>query len=424
MTCLLNTSFINSLQKQELEHKKDEEARKKKEEEEKKKEDEENQREQQKREEERKKRDEERKKKEEEEIRQVVQQEADEQIQKIKVKLIETEGALKSEREKAKENDGIIEGYKQKIEKLKKLLEAEREKNSKLEKALREREVEAKGFIEERDQLLKDKNDLYQKLEKMFQGHARELSELTENEISSVLGSIVESINNLNNPKNFGNPNATPEDIAEAAKLLGEQTKHIGEAVSSGNRVELMQGLKFLSANIKNLFDDVKGAARGIENDEVRSQLLTSSTETARAFQGLLSLTKSMGGNAKSDQQKKQLAEALTPIHTELENIAKAAMNSEKVEDVEGFSLDELAERELLAAAKEIENATRSLSEHRPKPKENWTEGIADSLLQAVTAIGKACNTLVMAAAKSQKERVEKGRSLPPSHPYHKNGQW
>jgi len=94
-----------------------------------------------------------------------------------------------------------------------------------------------------------------------------------------------------------------------------------------------------------------------------------------------------------------------------------------------GIDLDDLAERELLAAAKTIEDAARALmqakADKKPKDPADKKPDVAEAILEAAMAITQATATLVGSAAQAQRERAEKGRSnLAAGVPYKRDPTW
>ncbi|EGC28919.1 hypothetical protein DICPUDRAFT_85023 [Dictyostelium purpureum] len=92
-----------------------------------------------------------------------------------------------------------------------------------------------------------------------------------------------------------------------------------------------------------------------------------------------------------------------------------------------GFDLGDNAERELLAAAKTIEDTANSLlaakSKIEPK-KEGDAPDVVEAILEAAMVITSASSTLVGAATLAQRERVEKGRTSNGGPMYRKYPTW
>jgi len=100
-----------------------------------------------------------------------------------------------------------------------------------------------------------------------------------------------------------------------------------------------------------------------------------------------------------------------------------------RLEEDTGDDLDSIAERELMKAAKMIEDAAKRLLEARPRrvkaPGEQLNEeDINSAILDAARAITDATGSLVKAATVAQRERIAKSRDPTKKHFYRKDPAW
>lgn len=91
------------------------------------------------------------------------------------------------------------------------------------------------------------------------------------------------------------------------------------------------------------------------------------------------------------------------------------------------LELESLAERELLAAAKVIEDAAKALMQaknNQPKVEIGGTTNIANAILEAAMAVTKATGLLVQCATEAQRERIKLGLESGNPASYYKKNSW
>lgn len=98
-------------------------------------------------------------------------------------------------------------------------------------------------------------------------------------------------------------------------------------------------------------------------------------------------------------------------------------------EEQNGLDLDDLAERELRAAAKTIEDAANALiaakAAKKPRAANDNKPDVAEAILEAAMAIANATSTLVSSAAIAQRERADTGRARAAQGvPYKRDPTW
>eukprot|EP00727_Mastigamoeba_balamuthi_P003578 m51a1_g13217 hypothetical protein (380) ;mRNA; f:190-1329 len=124
-----------------------------------------------------------------------------------------------------------------------------------------------------------------------------------------------------------------------------------------------------------------------------------------------------------------KLREALAALQKwALEEQARQAAAAAAIPD---SNIDDIAERELMAAAQQIEALAKQLREARAKRQASMPARAAgeidvdDAIVEAALAISQATEMLVKAAAAAQRERVARGRAAATTaHPYQPNPVW
>ncbi|EGC30122.1 hypothetical protein DICPUDRAFT_158187 [Dictyostelium purpureum] len=188
---------------------------------------------------------------------------------------------------------------------------------------------------------------------------------------------------------------------------------------------DIFAAVNSVSGSLKDLFHDSKGSSRLIVvRNYKKNWCLT---------QNLFESVRIQGGQCQDDDDRKRLANNLASFRggvIALDALAQqddAGQEKEKKYLESGFDLGDNAERELLAAAKTIEDTANSLlaakSKIEPK-KEGDAPDVAEAILEAAMVITSASSTLVGAATLAQRERVEKGRTSNGGPMYRKYPTW
>eukprot|EP01117_Protostelium_nocturnum_P007541 TRINITY_DN26_c0_g1_i1.p1 TRINITY_DN26_c0_g1~~TRINITY_DN26_c0_g1_i1.p1 ORF type:complete len:1067 (+),score=443.10 TRINITY_DN26_c0_g1_i1:82-3282(+) len=371
-------------------------------------------------EEERKRRELERKQAEEERIRKIALEESSNEIKELKMRIVELERLLAAEKEKNKQNEDTISDLQATIEALKRQVAREKE----------ELQEQTRDASAEKDKLIAKMKEDYDQLQLKMNNFIREAQEEKNSVFRADIGAAMNAINSflskLDSPTNLGNETASAMDVIEDSEKMEAATSSLLMACSSGSSQAVSRALKEFAASGSTLFDDAKGYSRRVEDSAMRSKLLDSVRGTGNVLGRLLSTVDSIGGVAKDENDRNALNTDSAEVVKKLKDLTTAAHESEQIPDDSGVDLEELAERELLEAARVIEAAAASLlaSKAAPKPENFVANGVADAILEAAMAITKATSLLVAAAAAAQKERVDKGKALPPGVVYKRDPRW
>eukprot|EP00027_Filamoeba_sp_ATCC50430_P004369 CAMPEP_0168548420 /NCGR_PEP_ID=MMETSP0413-20121227/4549_1 /TAXON_ID=136452 /ORGANISM="Filamoeba nolandi, Strain NC-AS-23-1" /LENGTH=999 /DNA_ID=CAMNT_0008578717 /DNA_START=91 /DNA_END=3090 /DNA_ORIENTATION=+ len=378
-------------------------------------------------EQERAKKEEERLQQERERIQQIVLEQTSQEIKDLKLKIVELEGLLQKEREKNKEANKEIATLQSELIGLQSSLEKEREKSQQLQAQLEAREAQFSVLSADQQRLQSDHQSLAERLEDLARQKEEEALRILAKEMAAAQDFMNMYLARLDSPTNLGNEGATREDVVNDTTKIAGAVERLMNACISGSREEIIDALKAISAVSIQLFDDSKGIARKIEVDEdgtgadVRQRLLDAVRSTGNVLSRLLATVKNIGGAVEDDEDKQAIQADHDEFNQRVKDIVASVDDVQRLEQEraqgkrtqqdESDDLELLAEKELLAAAKAIEQAAQSLLVAKAQPKpQNTIPSVADAILDAAMAITKATALLVNAAASAQKELVEKGR--------------
>ncbi len=205
-----------------------------------------------------------------------------------------------------------------------------------------------------------------------------------------------------------GQLGAKPEDVLASLRMITDATANI---VFASNQEDLVKAAKEASAGVDKMMNAARGAAQLSTDPAIRNGIATSCRETARAMLNLLEAGKL---NRQDPSTQSKLEEASGGVTNSIQNVVtalRALPNANDLSLEESSNLEALAESELLAAAKVIEEAAKTLMNAKPRRTKPKVEGIideediVDAIIDASRAITSATGNLVQAATVAQKER-------------------
>lgn len=212
------------------------------------------------------------------------------------------------------------------------------------------------------------------------------------------------------------NGTAEPEDVVLAARALDAANSRLVTAYGTKDPEQMIEASKAVRAAAVNLFATGKVVSVQTPKKEVQAALKQSLAGTAGAVAHFLTTT------ANAVESKKESGAALS----QTADGARATMPGivavlNKIPGGEGLKFEEdtaedlesVAEKELLAAARAIEAAAKTLSSSARRSEMDYTnasirvgdEEINESILQAARIITMATARLIKAAAKAQADR-------------------
>jgi len=344
-------------------------------------------------------------------------------------------------------NTSELNALKARIEELEKLLEEEREKNKGLLLKLSEREAmiqeltNARKRIQEissandeyTEQVVKQNEQLREQLMAIRDYTEKQRIARIEREFESAQKALNGFISLLDNPNNLGNQEASHQMVIEdlvahmsRANFLSDLCNKEGDELE----MDIFNAVSTVSDSLNQLFMDAKGASRLISDAGLQNRFLDAARKIGNLTQNLFDSIRLQGGQCQDDEDRQRLSSNMASLKQGVNALDKLAQEADK-DRIEaekkfaenGFDLDDLAERELLAAAKTIEDAANSLLATKAKrdpKKEGDMPDVNDAILEAAMAITGATSTLMQAASLAQKERVEKGRQASGNSPLYR----
>eukprot|EP01133_Synstelium_polycarpum_P010994 gene10994-12806_t len=344
-------------------------------------------------------------------------------------------------------NTAELNALRARVEELERLLAEEQEKNKALTLRLSEREAMIQEATSARKRIaeISEANDSYtsevvkqnDELRAQFMAlrdyYEKQRSARMEADFSAAQKAINGFISLIDNPNNLGNQEATHSLVIEdLAHHMAKAQSLLGVCSQEGDvpEMDIFGAVGQVSDSLKNLFHDAKGASRLITDQGLQSKFLDAARRIGALTQNLFESVRLQGGQCQDEEDRRRMTSNVNSLQqgtATLEELAKQAMSShaERVlEENGGFDLDDIAERELMAAAKTIEDAAKTLlaaKQRRPVKKDTDAPDVSEAILEAAMAITSATSTLVGAATIAQRERVEKGRASGPNGPLYRN---
>jgi len=357
-------------------------------------------------------------------MKQILQEESDKVLQQLKMRIVELENELQLEKQKNAHLTSINLEQQEQLNKLREDMQRDEVQHDKLLKTIEEKDAHIKEFRGQLSILQVDKENLSKQISQLSETHKKQNNSLLEKEIDATREFIEKSLQRLDNPNNLGEQSATFQDVIDDSDSMIEMSKNVVTGFVNGNNVEFVDSLKSVSSLTITLLDDIKGTSRKIEDETLRQMFLDAARTAAESIGSLIS---SLNGTYKDGQDKEETKKDVEENYEKLKNnltglkeVTQKAIISPK--DDHSDELASIAEKELLEAARIIEQAAQQLLLAKSKTV-NVSPGmpnIADAILEAAMAITKATAVLVNAATVAQKER-ESFASSDPSSFYKKN---
>eukprot|EP01113_Clastostelium_recurvatum_P033497 TRINITY_DN4425_c0_g1_i1.p1 TRINITY_DN4425_c0_g1~~TRINITY_DN4425_c0_g1_i1.p1 ORF type:complete len:657 (+),score=216.76 TRINITY_DN4425_c0_g1_i1:108-2078(+) len=294
----------------------------------------------------------------------------------------------------------------------------------------------------ERKEIIQENDKLRQELDHLLNARERERFNRAVAQLDSQKQSIDLLLNQLDNPTNMGNQDATPLLVIEDGMTLSQVATRLAGLCSTnpsdpnfdvaGHEKDFFEAAASIANALRDLFQDTKGASRLVEDDKMRTQFLDGARRVGTVTNMFLGTARQMGGVAHDEADRAELNGAFSHLQGAVNSLVEVARQadisiqqaaSKQTEstpaaeaplDTSGLDLDDLAERELINAARQIEEAARVLmaaKAAKPPREPNHQMDVSEAILEAATAITQATATLVSAAAAAQRERTEKGRA-------------
>jgi len=297
-------------------------------------------------------------------------------------------------------------------------------------RALEAENSSLKGLLEqlkkEKAVLLKQNANYKQELEDAEQRFDDEKLRLFLDQIQQAADMVRKAQINFDDPNDSGNQSANPMDVLTAAEEMRQAYQNLLDALNNGG--DVIGATRQLAEAASRLLANGKGYAQFIQDPNVRMRLLDAVRSCGDAIARMMENVKKLQGQKPDDAQNDYLNRQLNRLDGHLGGVRSAVDEASSENNLDtGIDLEDLAERELMNAAKMIADAASALearSRERSKvPESEMT--LADSIMGAAMGITSAVQALLQAATEAQQERVRKGRSSDPNAAkYHRDPMW
>lgn len=256
--------------------------------------------------------------------------------------------------------------------------------------------------------------------------HQDNLNRLLDSAFESCLCKIRDAQYDLDNPAFGGNASATPEYvllIVEKALTLTSdftqtmETFVIHANMGSDQHTSLIKQSSAMADAIVQVMQNMKGVSRLASNDETAEDIISNTKTMAKMSEHFLDSLVTTNLTLMAPDDKARLVReghddvnnALQYISGLVESLATQAPATNTSDD-----LGDIVEREMLAAAQAISDATTRLESLLGQaPREGQSErdlSVHSAILDAAMVITRAISTLIKAATASQQEIVAHGR--------------
>jgi len=334
-----------------------------------------------------------------------------------------------------------LEDYKTKMNAY--IAEAERSQNAKDEEIL----VLKSGM----DQTLLALAQMQKTSQESEGGLAKEIQNLKDNHIltlqkimDSILNSckirISDGLFEIDSPNHLGNQSATAEYVLSINEKVQSSLSEFGQSfiryLQGGDQTEPINTSNDYSHSLIELMNNCKGVIRLAADDTSSDRILETVRKIGKNSQEFFEKIKSTTLNQLQPTQKsdliisstRQIQDNLAELNQLVEKLVpkdiSSITNTNNEEDI-----GDVVEREMMNAARVIEDAVSRLNELMKKPKEpslNLAQTqVHDVILESVMAITNAIANLIKCATAAQKEIVAEGRGTTTNSAfYKKNNRW
>ncbi|KAJ2722567.1 sla2 Src-like adaptor 2 [Coemansia sp. Benny D115] len=288
-----------------------------------------------------------------------------------------------------------------------------------------------------------NQSDLQRRLDAVLLEHAQKLRRILDSILRSCADKTDEAVFNLNDPSNPGNMTSTAEHVLATI----EQVHDSGNALTAsfagylsnpdGDQTQVISTAVGLANGLDHLLANLKGVLRVVTSEDSVERLIKAARQCAligRQFfikgqsdhmEGLLSMERP-GVILDNNRELQQSLATLTSLVEEFvhKNTSRFTVSTTNVEDI-----SDLVEREMLNAARAIDEAVARLQSLANQPRDSSLSDhqvqVNDAILDSSMAMTNAIAQLIRAATASQQEIVAQGRGTNSKAAfYKKNNRW
>ncbi|KAJ2017027.1 sla2 Src-like adaptor 2 [Coemansia sp. RSA 376] len=287
-----------------------------------------------------------------------------------------------------------------------------------------------------------NQSDLQRRLDSSHLEYAQKLKRILDSILRSCADKTDEAVFNLNDPSNPGNMTATVEHVLATIEQVHEAGNSLAASFAGylanpdGDQTQVISTAIGLSNGLEHLLANLKGVSRLANGEDLVERIVKASRSTAligrqffvkgqsAAMDKLLVLERPgviLDTNRDLQQSLAMLTALTEGLVPQDANKVSVANTNEDVSD--------LVEREMLNAARAIDEAVRRLQALANQPRDSSLTDhqvqVHDAILDSSMAMTNAIAQLIRAATASQQEIVAQGRgSSTKAAFYKKNNRW
>eukprot|EP01119_Soliformovum_irregulare_P011517 TRINITY_DN2899_c0_g1_i3.p1 TRINITY_DN2899_c0_g1~~TRINITY_DN2899_c0_g1_i3.p1 ORF type:complete len:2521 (-),score=930.00 TRINITY_DN2899_c0_g1_i3:18-7580(-) len=260
-------------------------------------------------------------------------------------------------------------------------------------------------------------------------------------ELESARKSTISSLENYDKQDStFISPNAGASDVLRCAKSVADSVAVIQATCgnSAGNSQEsekLIKAANEVSTASRDLLKNVRGVKR-LTDDAHGAKLTSTARNVVENLTNFLEASKNHKKQMTGDTFR-GVSEAAEEVVRSIGDFVESSRSLPDSEEAlrlfqETDELEALAEKELMNAAKAINDAARTLAQAKERQLQARKNGdtplpeeeIAEAIIDSAKAITSATSVLVVAATAAQKELVAQGRASKQQSMYRRDPAW
>ncbi|KAJ2780901.1 sla2 Src-like adaptor 2 [Coemansia javaensis] len=284
--------------------------------------------------------------------------------------------------------------------------------------------------------------DLQRRLDSVLAEHALKLKRILDSILRACADRTNEAVFALSDPSNTGNVAvtvehvlATIEQVHDLAGLLAASfAGHLTDP--DGDQTQLIAAAVGLSNGLEHLLANMKGITRLASGEDAVERIIKASRQAAlvgrqffvRGQSGAMEQLQSSERHSVILDTSHELQQSLATLTTLARGLAPTDTRMASVVD-SSEDLSDLVEREMLSAARAIDDAVMRLQALANQPRSSSLSDrqvqVHEAILDSSTAMTNAIAQLIRAATASQQEIVAQGRGSDSTTAfYKKNNRW
>ncbi|KAJ2455370.1 sla2 Src-like adaptor 2 [Coemansia sp. RSA 2336] len=287
-----------------------------------------------------------------------------------------------------------------------------------------------------------NQGDLQRRLDSIIAEHGQKLKRILDSILRSCADKTDEAVFNLNDPSNAGNMTATVEHVLATIEQVHDLSKTLAASFAGylthpdGDQTQVIAAAVGLSNGLEHLLVNIKGVSRLASGEDAVERIIKASRTTALV--GRQFFTKGQSGAMEQLLASERHGVILDTNHELQQSLGSLAALAESLvrKDVTKVSvtntsedISDLVEREMLSAARAIDEAVARLQALANQPRDASLSDrqvqVHDAILDSSMAMTNAIAQLIRAATASQQEIVAQGRGSSSKEAfYKKNNRW